>query len=683
MKKFVTTRIILYFVCVVLALWLMPRQQANTYKYELGKPWTYALLTAPADMPVYPDSLTATSIRDSINATFRPVYRRDNNIEKQAIADFADRINNADSLHLTPGQRNSLIASLTALLENGIVDSETYAAIRSGSLPQVRFIHDDVAISAPTKDYLSPREAYSRIDSIYASDGASRQAIVALGMSQFMKPNIFPDTLRSKQLYNDVMQKAMAPVGVIMEGMKIIDRGEIITPQVYTNLQTYEKIAHRHAPTQMNMHHYPMAGQALYIMLVFGGIYLFLYVFRNRIFNSDRALVFLMTLAVTCLLLAYVMSEAFANGLYLMPFTIIPILIVVFFDGRTAFFVYVSEILLAMLVCTYPLEFIFTQWTAGVVALCSMKELSRRSQLVRTAGYVFVTYVLAYVAIQTIQTGTIERIAPRMIGLFAINSLFISFAYVLVFVAEKLFGFVSSVTLVELSDVNNPLLRELSEECPGTFQHSMQVSNLASEAAHRIGANVQLVRTGAMYHDIGKINNPAFFTENQHGVNPHDALDPMQSARVVIGHVSHGLRRAEREKLPVVIRDFIAQHHGRGKAMYFYNTYANAHPDEEVDPAPFTYPGPNPQTVEASVLMMADAVEAASRSLKDHTAESISALVNKIIDSQIAQGLHKESPISFRDVETVKQAFIERLRTIYHARISYPDLKKDIAKEQN
>lgn len=676
-NKYVTTRAILYLGCIVLAVWLMPRKAANTFNYEMGKPWTYALLTAPADMPVYPDSLTAALTRDSINTTFRPVYRRDVNAERQTVADFAERINDADTLNLTPQQRNRLISSLNKLLENGIVDSETFARIRSGALPQVRFIHDDVAISAPTDKYLSPREAYARIDSIYSDDPVCRHAIVSLGMSQYVKPNIYPDTLRSRQLYDDVMQKAMAPVGVIMEGMKIIDRGEIITPQVFTNLQTYEKIVQRHAPTHVNMHHYPIAGQTLYIMLVFGGIYLFLYFFRYRIFSSDRALIFLMVLATTWLLFAYGMSETFSNGLYMVPFTIIPILIVVFFDGRTAFFVYISEILLAMLVCTYPQEFIFTQWTAGVVALCSMKELNRRSQLVKAALYIFLTYTLAYVAIQIIQTGTIERIAPRMIGIFAINALFISFAYVLVFIVEKLFGFVSSVTLVELSDVNSKLLRELSEECPGTFQHSMQVSNLASEAAHRIGANVQLVRTGALYHDIGKIDNPAFFTENQHGVNPHDALDPKQSARVVIGHISHGLRRAEREKLPSVIRDFISQHHGRGKAMYFYNTYVNAHPDEEVDPAPFTYPGPNPQTREASILMMADAVEAASRSLKEHTSENIAALVDKIIDSQIAQGLHNESPISFRDVEAVKQTFIDRLRTIYHARISYPDLKKD------
>ena len=274
------------------------------------------------------------------------------------------------------------------------------------------------------------------------------------------------------------------------------------------------------------------------------------------------------------------------------------------------------------------------------------------------------------------QTGTLNKMEGRTFGCFGINAILISFSYVLMFLVERVFGYTSRVTLVELSDTNSPLLRELSEECPGTFNHSMAVSNLASAAAQAIGANVQMVRTGALYHDIGKIKNPAFFTENQHGINPHDSLDPIQSSRVVTGHVRDGLAMAEKAKLPEKIREFITEHHGAGKARYFYNTYCNLHPGEEVDPAPFTYPGPNPQSKETSLLMMADAVEAASRSLKEHTPEAISGLVNKIIDGQIAEGLHNESPISFRDVQAVKESFIQRLRTMYHSRISYPELKK-------
>lgn len=680
MKKIFTAyyckRAALFAVCVILAVWLMPRKGANTYLYEMGKPWTYTLLTAPVDMPIYLDSLSARHVRDSLDRDFRPVYRRDINIERQAVAAYATRINATDGLELGPLERNVLIGALRKLLEDGIVDQATFQQVRSGALPQVRFIHDNTSMVVPTDDYLSARAAYSRLDSTY-SDPAYRKAIVTTGMSQFLVPNIVPDSAATRRLYEDALQKAMAPRGVKQQGEKIIDKGDIVTPEIYSLLQAYERIQGARAKRQVDAHHYQVAGEVLYVTLIFAALFMFLKFFRPVLWGDMRSLLFITSIIMVFLLLAYAMSETLRHGIYIVPFTMVPILLVVFFDGRTAFFAFVVEILLASVVASYPQEFVYVQWLAGVTAICSIKDIDKRSQLVRAAAYILVSYVLAFVTFEVLQAGTADGINPRMFGIFTVNAVFISFAYVAVFVVEKVFGFVSSVTLVELSDVNSPLLRRLSEDSPGTFQHSMQVSNLASEAAHRIGANVQLVRTGALYHDIGKVNNPAFFTENQHGgVNPHDVLDPMQSARIVISHVTDGQKMAEKEKLPKAIRDFITQHHGRGRAAYFYNTYANAHPDQEIDPAPFTYPGPNPQTREASILMMADAVEAASRSLKDHTEESITQLVNKLIDGQIAAGLHNESPISFRDVSLIKQAFIERLRTMYHARVSYPDLKR-------
>lgn len=345
---------------------------------------------------------------------------------------------------------------------------------------------------------------------------------------------------------------------------------------------------------------------------------------------------------------------------------------VVFFDSRTAQFCMLIEIILCASLATSPFEFIYLQTLAGMASIFTLRELTRRSQLLRTALIVFVVYYIGYIAIELMQSGTLSSAAWRLLGYFAINAVLISFAYISIFVFEKLFGLTSMVTLVELSDINNHILRELSEQCPGTFQHSMSVSNLASDAARKINANALIVRAGALYHDIGKISNPAFFTENQHGVNPHDALDPMKSAGIIIGHITEGLKMAEKEKFPQVLRDMIAQHHGKGVAKYFYTTYCRAHPDEKVDPAPFTYPGPNPQSREASLLMMADSVEAASRSLKDYSMESISELVNRIIDGQIDAGLHSESPLSFNDIKMIKEAFIQRLRTIYHVRIAYP-----------
>lgn len=674
-NSYTLLRAALFVAAVAVAVWLLPRKGRNSYHYELGKPWAYSLLTAPSDMPIYLDSISAQRVLDSIDASFVPVYIRDISREKQAQAAYATRVN-ATEIGLSPQERNRLINALRNVLDNGIVEQETYQQIRSGRLPEIRFIHDNTAMTMPTATLLSARAAYAAIDSLFEGD-EYRKAIERTAMSQFLVSNIICDTAATNRLRGEALQRAMAPRGVIQQGERIIDKGDVVTPELYSLLRTYEKIVGQKSPAQVDSHHYPLLGQILYVTIIFTALYCFLMYFRHRTFADNRAMVFIMTLVAGFLLLAYLMGESLTCGLYMVPFTIVPILMVVFFDGRTAFFVYITEIMLCTMVSSFPLEFIYVQWIAGITAICSLKELNRRSQLVRSALFIFIAYCLAYIGAEVMQAGTIDKINTRMFGAFGINAVLISFTYVLVFVLEKIFGFTSTVTLVELSDVNNPLLRELSQECPGTFQHSMQVSNLASEAAHRIGANVQLVRTGALYHDIGKIDNPAFFTENQHGVNPHDALNPLQSARIVIGHVTDGLKRAEKAKLPQVVRGFISQHHGRGKAKYFYNTYANTHSGEEIDPAPFTYPGPNPQSREASILMMADAVEAASRSLKEHSVESIRALVNRIIDGQIADGLHNESPLSFRDVDIIKRSFIERLRTMYHARVSYPELKKD------
>ncbi len=668
-------RILLFIAVVSVTVYFLPRSAENHYTFEEGRPWSYALLTAPFDIPIHLDSLSAAKVKDSIDTHFEPVFTRDLTAEKTIISDYTTRLNATKDLDITPAQRNQIIKEIRKVYENGIVDRDTYAKISSGKLPTVRFIHDNVAISIPTANYLSAFRAYEHLDSVL-KDPNVRQAISATKLSQVLHPNILVDTVTSRRLLNESYQKAMAPVGVIQQGERIIDKGDIVTSRLATVLHTYEKIANERGNSAISQHYYPIAGQTLYMLILYGMLFAYLYIFRRDYFEDDRTVVFIITLIGLFTFFAFAMQAGFSTGFYITPFTIVPILVLIFLDSRTAYFCHVILVLICSIVASFALEFIFMQFIAGVVAIDSLKDLSRRSQLIRTAALIFLAYTLSYVAIEVMQAGSLARTEGRIFGCFAINAILISFSYVLMFLLERVYGFTSRVTLVELSDINNPLLRELSEECPGTFNHSMAVSNLASAAASRIGANVQLVRTGALYHDIGKIKNPAFYTENQHGVNPHDALDPIQSARIVTGHVNEGLALAEKAKLPKVIRNFISEHHGAGKARYFYTTYCNAHPDEEVDPANFTYPGPNPQSKETSLLMMADSVEAASRSMTDHSPEAISALVNKIIDSQIAEGLHNESPISFRDVSTIKEVFAQRLRTMYHSRISYPELKK-------
>lgn len=674
----IVLRVALFLASVALIVYFLPRSDKDRFIYEVNRPWSYALFTAPFDIPEHLDSVSASHLKDSIDARFEPVFKRDLALEKTIISDYSARLNSTPGLDITPTQRNQIIRAIRTVYENGIVDRDTYSRIADGKLPAVRFVHDNVAISVPTDRFLSAFRAYEHLDSTLR-DKDIRGALTATKLSEMLRPNISVDSVTTRNLLSDAYQKALAPVGVVQQGERIIDKGDIVTTRIATILQTYEEMMdERGAGSQITQHHYPIAGQILFVMILLATLYGYIYFFRPGYFDDDRTVIFMVSLTTLFTLFAFAMDAAFSSGVYITPFTMVPILVVVFLDSRTAYFTHLVVVLLCAIVASFPLEFIFMQMVTGVVAIASLKDLSRRSQLIRTAAFIFIAYSLCYVSVEVMQTGSLSKTEPRIFGAFAVNAILISFSYVLMFLLERVFGFTSKVTLVELSDTNNPLLRELSEECPGTFNHSMAVSNLASAAAQRIGANVQMVRTGALYHDIGKIRNPAFFTENQHGVNPHDALDPIQSARIVTGHVRDGLAMADKAKLPQAIKDFISQHHGTGKARYFYTTYCNAHPDEDVDPAPFTYPGPNPQSRETSLLMMADAVEAASRSMKEHTPEAITALVNKIIDGQIAEGLHNESPISFRDVQTVKDVFAQRLRTMYHSRISYPELNKPL-----
>ncbi len=664
-KRDTALLIAVFAAALAVVLWLMPRPNKHKYNYEENRPWGYSLLTAPFDITVYRDSATVNAMLDSIHRNMVPIFRRDNETPARVLA----AISAARSL--SAPTRGSLSELVRQLYERGITDQTATSAITAGSLTEVKFRENNTNVAYPTAEFLSQRDAYAMIDSIFRNN-PERHNIHRMELARLLMPNIVEDTEATNAYRESLEQPVRAGIGVIQKGERIIDRGDIVTPQLYQVLKTYEATLDKQSDYSRSSRLIIFLGRFLFAGLIFGAlpVYLALYSPQRLKVRPVGAILLLMT---GFFVFTTAMSGTFMSGIYLVPLAMLPVIVLVFFDSRTAFFIYVLEVMLCSVWASFQFEYFVVQTVAGTAVIFSLKELSRRSQLLRSAVIAFAVYCLAYLGVELMSTGTLTSSTPRLIGYFAVNSVLISFGYILIFVFEKMFGLVSVVTLVELSDINTPLLRQLSEECPGTFQHSMAVSNLASEAAHRIGANVQLVRAGALYHDIGKIRNPAFFTENQHGVNPHDALTPAQSARIVIGHVTDGVRSAEKAKLPQAIIDFILQHHGAGKAKYFYTMEQRAHPGEEVDPAPFTYPGPNPQTREASLLMMADAVEAASRSMTDHSDEAIRNLVDRLIDSQVHDGLHNDSPLSFKDISLIKETFIKRLRSMYHARIKYPD----------
>lgn len=668
---------------VAVILLFLPRADHQSFSFEENQPWKYPLLTADFDTPILRDSASVRKMRDSIDRVFVPFVKRDLEAEKTNVERFANIIQN----HSSPDERSLLLKLLRQTYENGVLESKMYANVVTNGNRQLRLVEGNsgesksvVTINAASM--LSPARAFGRIDSIFSHEfhgGEGKMAPeIRKALNLCITPNIVTDSATDYKYRSQEYLNVTGAMGVIKKGQRIVDRGEIITPQIFTNLNTYlDMMNSRQAETRD--HTYFIIGQGLYIILIYILLYCFMSLYRSRFFSDIRQMVFLMSFITLFVVFSIVMFEYVSNGIYLVPFAAVPVIILVFFDSRTAIFALLTTVLISTLVATYQFQFLFMELSVGLTATFSIRQLSRRSQLLRTAMLSFLAYTVTYFATCLLSEGNLSNFVPRIIGIFAINSVILSFAYILILVIEKIFGFTSTVTLVELSDINSPLLRRLAENAPGTFQHSMQVSTLATEAARAIGANTTLVRTGALYHDIGKMKSPVFFTENQHGVNPHAGLNPETSAQKIIAHVTDGLAMASKEKLPKVIKAFISQHHGKGITKYFYNTAVNENPDEVIDKSKFQYPGPNPQSKETAILMMADAVEAASRSLNDFTPDAINTLVDRIIDSQISDGLLKEAPISFRDVETVKDTFKKRLSTIYHSRVQYPEINRSTA----
>ena len=663
-----------FIVAALLIAYFFPREGKFRYQFYEGKPWRYGLLTAPSDFPIYKTDAEVQAERDSALKKFEPYYRLDTTIESEEIdklrADYQGTLRN----RATPAYMQYIENSLQKLYRDGIISTQDMDELKKEEYPRINLLAGSVAHPHYSSDFFTVKTAYEFIINNCPSY-LDKSVLQSCDINNYLVENITYDKTMSEKVREDILNSIPLANGMIQAGERIVDRGEIITPQTYRILKSFETVTLKKSVG--NDHRgYTILGQIIVFTCLFSFFYLFLALFRPQTFNEMRTLGFMMMLIVGISLIAFFLSEIRLQGIYLVPFAIIPIIVVTFFDSRTALYVHLITVLICAFTAPFALEFIFLQLIVGMTAIDSLSDLSRRSQLMRCALLVFLAYCFAYVGYTLLSEGDLSKLNYNMFIYFGVNCVFLLFAYLLIYIFEKAFGFISTVTLVELSDVNNPILRQLSEECPGTFQHSLQISNLAAEAANKIGAKAQLVRTGALYHDIGKLKNPAFFTENQSGFNPHTPLSFEQSAQIVISHVSDGLKMADKLRLPQAIKDFISTHHGHGKAKFFYNSFCNKYPDQPVDESKFTYPGPNPFTKETGILMMADAVEAASRSLKEYTNESISQLVNRIIDSQVADGLLRDTPLSFRDVETIKATFIEKLKTIYHTRISYPELNK-------
>jgi membrane-associated HD superfamily hydrolase len=660
---------------VSVIVYFLPNEGKFNYQFDINKPWKYGLLQASFDFPIYKNDMQVQKEQDSILATYQPYFHIEKNVEKEMIERLREDYNKT-LRHSLPGTDyiRYIERMLKEMYRNGIIAGNDLTRMEEDSITAIRTVEQNTATSRPVGQLYTVKDAYEYLLNADTTH-YKKKVLQQCNLNNYITPNLIYDEAKSEAAQKDLLSNISYANGFVLNGQKIIDRGEIVNEQTYNILESLRKEWEKRSDS-LQEKRLTLAGQILYVGIFLFCFMVYLDLFRADYYERKGSLSLLFALIVLFPVIASVMVSQSLSSIYIVPFAMIPIIVRIFLDSRTAFMAHVTIILLCSITLRFPHEFILLQVVAGMVSIYSLRELSQRSQLLRTALVVFASYALLYFAFELIHEDDLTKLNTRMYIYFMINGILLLFAYPLLFILEKTFGFTSNVTLVELSNINNSLLREMSEIAPGTFQHSLQMANLAAEAANKIGAKSQLVRTGALYHDIGKMVNPAFFTENQSGVNPHKSLNYEQSAQVIISHITDGLKLAEKHNLPKVIKDFISTHHGRGLTKYFYISYKNEHPDEEVDAEKFRYPGPNPFTKEQAILMMADSVEAASRSLPEYTEESIGTLVDKIIDAQVAEGFFKECPITFKDIALVKALFKEKLKTMYHTRISYPELKK-------
>ncbi len=673
--KSIFTIVLTVAVSVVALVYFLPRESKFGYSYELNKPWRYQQLIASYDFPVMKTEAEMEHERDSVVRSFLPYYDIDS-IAASVQIEAMRRDFYAGKFKGLPGYYLPRLAELFSnVYSRGIIDSGELENLTNDNRDEVRVVKGKESAVVRTDEFYTIRSAYDYM--MQKDAGSLPQGVLQdCNLNNYLVANLRADTLKNRSELQGELSKLLENSGMVQSGQLIIDRGQIVDAEHLMLLDSLKAESERRMDPSRG-YWFIFAGQVGYVLIGIILLFVYLKLFRRDYFDSPHSVLLLFSLVTAFPVVTYLMVAHQFYSVYLVPYAIVPMFVRIFLDSRTSFMELVGTTLLSALSLHSPFEFMLQQIVTGLTVIYSLRELTERSQLLRVVLSVVVVGLVVSVTYDLSQGLNLEAFDRSRSIYIVIGGLLLLFAYPLLYLVERLFGFTSSVTLVELNNINSPVLRKMSKVAQGTFNHSMQVANLAAEVADKIGAKPQLVRTGALYHDIGKIANPTFFTENQTGVNPHDQLSEERSAEIIVSHVTEGMKLADKCHLPNVIRDFIRTHHGAGLVKYFYIQYSNKHPDEEVDKSRFAYPGPNPWTKEQAILMMCDAVEAASRSLKEYTEESITSLVNRIIDGQLAEGFFRECPITFRDVDMAKRTLIDSLKTVYHTRISYPELNKD------
>ncbi len=694
----VVFRGLLFAASVAIVVILFPREGKFKYEFQKGKPWMHETLIAPFDFPIYKTDKQIQTEKDSILKFFNPYFVYDSStleIEKEKFRVFYYKkideyvskkysVNNNDSRKqsfLTNAQNfeKFSINILTEVYSKGIIEiSEINENYKEDS--RLTLIKEKIAEDYSYLDFYTQKSAYEYVISStdkYLHDNNVKirhpEFYKSVNLYEFIVPNILYDSKTSENIKETLLKNISTSKGMVQAGERIISKGDVIDNPVYRML---ESLKHDFEIKLGSSHHYQIIlfGQVIFVFLCFLVLFLFLLNFRKDILQHSLKTSFILMVVLLFVFIASITLRISDKSIYIVPFALVPIIIKTFYDSRLALFIHIITVLLVGFFAPNGYEFVFLNFVAGIVAIFSLTNLYRRGKLFLSSVLVVITLSLAYFGMAITQEGNIANIQWQNFIYFAFNGALVLSSYPLIYVFEKLFGFLSDVRLMELSDTNQKLLRELAEKAPGTFQHSMQVANLAEEAIIKVGGNPLLARTGALYHDIGKLNNPIYFIENQRtGFNPHDMHEFDESADIIINHVREGVEIARKHKLPKQLIDFIKTHHGTGKVQYFYRSYIKKFPNKDVDISKFSYPGPKPMSKETAVLMMADSIEAASRSLTDYTDVTIDNLVESIISTQINDGQFDNADITFKDITAIKAIFKNKIANIYHARIKYPE----------
>ena len=677
--------VLVYIAAFFVVIFSLPRNQKFGYEYTEGKPWRHSSLFAPFSFPIYKSESTLKAQKDSINLAFKPFFRKKGNMKETASKNFKIAFNDFMSTRESidrQRQRFKVVYThfITSLIDSlytiGIMSNHTIEEI-SSETDTITLIDNNFSKNVVFSRLLTTKKAidvFTKQNSKFLDNYPEFKNDVNNFYSHFkisslLKPNIYYDKSLSDSHLKSSLDGLSATFGMLQKGERIISYGEIITPKKFLILNSLKKEYEGKHNVKNNL--FITLGYGVFVFFIFLSVFLFVYHEFKEKTTVPHYLV--LTLLLLFFFASLVIVRMDVLNIYIIPFIVLPIIIRAFYNESISLFIYFLSVLLISIIVPNSFEFILLNTMAGIVAVFSLHSFTARSHFLKTGLLSFVTYSILYIALLFIRGKDFDSLLLSQFVWFGINSFLILLSYGLIFIFEHSFGLLSEISLIELSNTNRPLLRQLSEKAPGTFQHSLQVANLAQEAANKINANSLLVRTGALYHDIGKMKNPEYFTENQpEGYSPHTQLSAIESAKIIIKHVTDGVLMAKKHRIPPQIIDFIRTHHGSGKTEYFYRTFLNENPNTTVNEMDFSYPGPKPFSQETAILMMADSIEAASRSLKKYTPQTINDLVEKIIDFQFKNKQFDNSNLTLQDISIIKSTFKIKLQNIYHTRIEYP-----------